>query len=186
MYLADALGRAYLPVNACDRRPSVENIDTTKFLPVMAEQLPQIRHAPSADPVVFLSEVSRAGWPGQKRYVLPAVQPYWDHRDELVLEGQLIFKGHRIVIPVCLRKELIAVTHASHVGNKLGIEGCVRHACEELYWPYMYQDMKKYISTRDVCLAHQASQQESLTEHEVVMHPWAMLAVDLCALHGGC
>ena len=49
----------------------------------------------------------------------------------------------------------------------------------------MYQDMKKYISTCNVCLAHQASQQnEPLTQHEVIMHPWAKLAVDLCTLHG--
>ena len=45
MYLADTLSRAYLPVNVCDRRPSVENIDATVFLPVTAERLQQIRHA---------------------------------------------------------------------------------------------------------------------------------------------
>ena len=107
----------------------------------------------------------RAGWPGEKRYVPPAVQPCWDHRDNLVVEGQLIFKGHRIVIPACLRKDLMAFTYASHVV----IEGCVRHAREAC----------------DVCLAHQASQQkEPLTQHEVIMRPWAKLAVDLCALHG--
>ena len=158
------------------------------FYPVTTERLPQIKHATSDDPELsLLSEVIRAGWPGEKRYVPPTVQPYWHHRDELVVEGQLIFQGHRIVIPACIRKELMAVTHTSHVGNKLGIEGCLRHAWEALYWPYMYQDMKKYISTSDVCLAHQASQQkESVTQHEVIMRPWAKLAVDLCALHGAC
>ena len=44
------------------------------------------------------------------------------HRIELVVDGQLIFKGHWLVIPVCLRTELMAVTHASHVE----IEGCLR------------------------------------------------------------
>ena len=182
MYLADTLSRAYLPVNVCDIRPSVENIDATEFLPLTAERLQQIRHATSEDPTLsLLIEVIRAGWPGEKRYVPPAVQPYWDHRDELVVDGQLIFKGHRLVIPACLRTEMMAVTHASHVG----IEGCLRRARECLYWPHMSQDMKKFISTCDVCLPHQASQQrEPLKQHEVVMRPWAKLGVDLSSMHG--
>ena len=76
MYLADKLSRAYLPVNVCDRRPSVENIDETMFLPVTAERLQQIRHTASEDPTLsMLSEVIRDGWHGD-RYVPPAVQPY--------------------------------------------------------------------------------------------------------------
>ena len=45
----------------------------------------------------------------------PPVQPYWDHCDELVVDGQLIVKVNKLVIPVCLRTELMAVTHASRV-----------------------------------------------------------------------
>ena len=45
-----------------------------------------------------------------------AGQPYWDHGDGLVAEAPLIFSGHRLVIPACMRAELMAVTHASHVG----------------------------------------------------------------------
>ena len=75
----------------------------------------------------------------------------------------------------------MTVTRASHVG----IEGCIRRALECLYWPHMSQDMKKSISTCDVCLAHQASQQrEPPKQHDVVMRPWAKLGVDLCLLHG--
>ena len=79
------------------------------------------------------------------------------------------------MIPACMRNELMAVTHASHVGT----EGCLRRAREAPYWPHMSRDMKKNISTCDVCLARQASQQkEPFTQHEVIMRPWAKLAVD--------
>ena len=92
-----------------------------------ADRLQQIQHAILEDPVLpLLSDVIKAGWPNDKRSVPPAVLPYWDARDELVIDGSLIFKGHRLVIPVCLRAELLAVTHASHIG----IEGCLRHARE--------------------------------------------------------
>ena len=146
------------------------------------ERLQQIKHATKEDPALaLLSEVIHMGWPEEKKCVPPAVQPYWDCRDELVIHGQLIFKGYRLVIPVCMRAELMAVTHASHVG----IEGCLRRARECLYWPYMSQDIKKYVSNCDVCQKHQVSQQkEPMRLHEVLTRPWAKLGVDLCMLHG--
>ena len=89
-----------------------------------------------------------------------------------MVDGFLIFKGHRLVIPVCLRAELMAVSHASHIG----IEGCLCCVQECLYWPHMSQDMKKFISTCDICQTHQSSQQkEPILQHEVIVHPWAKI-----------
>ncbi|KAI0233656.1 hypothetical protein LSAT2_016131 [Lamellibrachia satsuma] len=90
-------------INQCKRNeePSVENIDATVLLPVTAERLQQISPATSEEPTLSMAiEVIRADWPGEKWYVPPAVHPYWDHRDELVMDGQLTFKGHRLVIHV--------------------------------------------------------------------------------------
>ena len=111
----------------------------------------------------------------------PAVRAYWDAHDRLVVDGSLIFKGDRMVISVCLRAELMAVIHVSH----MEIEWCLYHAWECLYWPRMSQDLKKIISTCDVCQTHQPSlQKEPLLKHEVIMRPWAKIGVDLCQLHG--
>ena len=171
MFLANTLNRAYmyLPANMCDLRPSLEEIDATLGLPVSADRLHQIQHATLEDPVLpLLSDVIKAGWPNDKRSVPPAVLPYWDARDELVIDGSLIFKGHRLVILVCLRAELMAVTHASLIG----IEGCLRRARECLFWPHMLQDLKKFTSTCDVCQTDQAVQQkEPLLQNEVIMRP---------------
>ena len=52
----------------------MENIDTTVFLPVTAEQFQQIRHATSEYPALSLpSEVIRAGWPAERMYEPPVV-----------------------------------------------------------------------------------------------------------------
>ena len=74
----------------------------------------------------LLSDVIKAGCTEEKHSVQPAVQAYWDACDELVVDRSLIFKGHRLVIPVCLRAELMAVSHASHIG----IKGCFHRARE--------------------------------------------------------
>ena len=177
MFLADTLGRAYLPVNMCDLRPSLEKIDATLGLSVSADRLQQIEHAILEAPVLpLLSDVIKAGWPNDKRSVPPAVLPYWDTRDELVIDGSLIYNGHRLVIPVCLRAKLMAVTHASHIG----IEGCLRCARECLFWPHMSQELKKFISTCDICQTHQHSRQkEPLQQHKEIMRPRAKLGVYL-------
>ena len=39
------------------------------------------------------------------------LRPYFDLREELVVQGNLIFKGPRLVVPVCIRKELMSMAH---------------------------------------------------------------------------
>ena len=41
--------------------------------------------------------------------------PYYDSRDELTIQGNLIFKGQLLVVPAALRTELMSVVHASHL-----------------------------------------------------------------------
>ena len=93
MFLADILSRAYLPVIMYHLRPSFEEIDATLRLSMCADRLQQIQQAKLEDPVLpLLSNVIKAGWPNNKRSVPPAVLPFWDASDELVIDGLLIFK----------------------------------------------------------------------------------------------
>lgn len=80
-----------------------------------------------------LRNVIQCGWPESKAELVPCLIPYYDSRDELTVQGDLVFKGHQLVVPRCLRKEMMEVIHASHIG----IEGCIRRARESLYWPCM-------------------------------------------------
>ena len=54
---------------------------------------------------------------------------HYDVCDELTIQDEFVFKGHQIVVSVSLRKELIEVTHASHIG----IKACIRRARESLH-----------------------------------------------------
>ena len=53
---------------------------------------------------------------------------YFSIRDQLTVQGDLVFKGQQLVMPALLRKELMEVTHATHIG----IEGCIRRARDTL------------------------------------------------------
>lgn len=38
----------------------------------------------------------------------------FDLRDELVVQDVLVFKGARLVVPTCMRKELMSESHILH------------------------------------------------------------------------
>ena len=74
----------------------------------------------------------KQGWPDKKKSHPPlAVQPYYDERGELIESQGLVFRGEQLVVPLFLRKEMLNERHSSHIGTG----GCVRRACEILYWP---------------------------------------------------
>ena len=185
MFLADTLSRAHPPeVCACEVAVNLESIDHTAdtLLAVSKENLLQIKHASSDDPVLqVLRETIQYGWPENKKDVPLSIRAYYDFRDELTIQDQLVFKGSRVVIPTSLRREMMSVIHASHIG----IEGTIRRARDSLYWPRMSADLKEYVSKCDICLTHRTTQgRESLLQHEIPERPWARVGVDLCELKG--
>lgn len=187
MFLADTLSRAFLPEQSISATHSafvheLEVIDHQVGLPVSKERLQQLKHASAEDPVFqHLRSAITGGWPAKRLDVRRCLHPYFDIRNELTVQGELIFKGQQLVIPAALRKELMEVTHGSHIG----IEGCIRRARESLYWPRMITELKAYISKCDICLAHRNGQgKEPLQQHEFVARPWAKVSADLCTLKG--
>lgn len=100
-------------------------------------------------------------------------------KDVLTVQNELVFKGQLLVILAVRRNKLMAVVHRSHIGT----EGCIRRACDTLYWPCMATELQEYISKCDVYLAHHTGQaKEPLLQHEVVARPWSKVAADLCEL----
>ena len=117
MYLAHTLSRGYLPeVNACNLNPELEEIDHKQYFAVSEEHLQQINHASADDPVVQqLHATVCCGWPEYKSDVPETIYPYYDHRGTLTVQGELVFKGQQLVVPACLRKELMSVAHSTHI-----------------------------------------------------------------------
>ena len=135
MFLADTLSRAYLPeAHACDFSRQLEEVVHTCTLAITEDRLQQFKHVSMDDPVMqVLRETIRRGWPESKSDVPESIHPYFDVRDELIVEDELVFKGPLLVVPAAMRREMMAVAHASHIG----IEGCIRRARETMYWPCM-------------------------------------------------
>ena len=183
MYLADTLSRSYLPETHCSSVAlEVASIDPLAGLALPQERLNQFRHASTDDPTLTeLCRTIQVGWPASKSDLTESLHPYYDFRDELTTQDQLVFKGSLVVVPVALRREMMAVCHATHIG----VEGCIRRARESMFWPRMATELKESISKCDICMTHRAlPQKETLLQHETTPRPWAKAGADLCEMQG--
>ena len=111
---------------------SLESTNHTISVSLNAERLQKLTHASRDDLVLWkLRTTILQGWPENKAEVHEYLLPYYDFRDELVSQDDLIFKGDQIVIPAEMRKEMIASVHTTHIG----IEGSIRKARDSMFWP---------------------------------------------------
>ena len=62
-----------------------------------------------------LKDVILRGWPDDKSQLHVVSTPYFSFHDEMSVYG-LVFKGERLIIPKCMRPEMKAEIHSSHIG----------------------------------------------------------------------
>ena len=140
MYLADTLRRAHLSdISMCEEEQEVAQVEHTSTMAMSAEQLQRLRQASAEDPVLnSLRQTILKGWPPAKGNLPNHLMPYYDFRDELTVEGPLVFKGPVILIPAALWKAIITACHESHIR----VEGCIRRARDHMFWPRMSSELK--------------------------------------------
>ena len=152
MYLADTLSRAFIQSSKNDDSvrgevaKDTESINMVQYLPVSETTQNTIRSA--------MKTTIREGWPETKDHLPVKIRDYFPFREELTLQNGLVFKGERLVVPASAGDEMKAKIHASHIG----IQGCLRHAREVLYWPGMTKEIEQYISLCAICNSHPAEQ----------------------------
>ena len=66
-----------------------------------------------------LKHIIKIGWPETKE-VPSEIGRYFDFREELSIQDDILFKGNRVIVPVELRPHMIKQVQAIH----LGIESC--------------------------------------------------------------
>ena len=177
LYLADTLSRAY-PENLTD-------LPDSRILMVEAIKIPdcrmeEIRQATARDPQFqILSKCILEGWPDLRSQTPEEVKIYFDIRDTLSVEGGVVYKGERVVIPTEMRPEIRKRLHAAH----LGAESMMRRARESIYWPGITHEI---FQMAENCLPCQeskpANQKETLIIHDKTNKPWEKIGCDLFSL----
>ena len=119
------------------------------------------------------------GWLERKRQVDPEILPYWNIKEEISANGDLLLRQDRLIVPTSLRKEMLSQIHSTH----LGIEKCKRRARDALYWPGMNDQITDIVSKCNTCITYRNSQaREPMKSHELPERPWQKIAIDLFEL----
>ena len=142
MFLANTLHRAFLWVHTRAGGSGPQSCSTSQGRALATNQT----HLSRWPVLQQLQDTIRCGWPEKRTKVPECLHPYFNIRDVLTIQNELVFKGQLLVVPTSLWRELMAVLLSSHIG----IEGCVCRACDTLYWPCMVTELQQYISKCDI------------------------------------
>lgn len=86
------------------------------------------------------------------------------------------------VVPDELREKVLLENHAEPTAGHLGIFKTYRRLALNYFWPGMYQDVVKLISTCDKCLAYKSQNHQTLGEMgrpKQCSRPFQMISIDL-------
>ncbi|UYV67652.1 K02A2.6-like [Cordylochernes scorpioides] len=149
--------------------------------PATEERLLEISRKQKEDSLCSqLAKYCMSGWPKNKREVDPALRGYWQFQEDLTYQNGLLLRGHRILIPKSLRKDILEKLHQGH----FGINKCRSRAKESVWWLGISQEIERMVSSCTKCLKERKPKHEPLMPSEFPIRPWQKVGMDLFYLNG--
>ena len=123
-----------------------------------------------------LKHAISTGWSMKRSQIPASLHPYWNFRDELMIESGILMKNTKVLIPETLKQKYLKQIHQGHQG----IEASRSRAREFVFWVNINKDIEDLVQK---CSLYQ-SQQNSTSSiqkyvSEVPLHPWHMIGSDL-------
>ncbi|GFO17736.1 Pol polyprotein [Plakobranchus ocellatus] len=187
MFISDMLSRAYL------KEKNVVDEQIEKDIHLYVNQirdswnvkdykLKQIEAETSRD--IDLQDLKKQileGFPAKRNNLRRNLHEFFTNSEELSIQGDLILKGTKIIIPQTMRNEMLQILHSSYAG----IEKSKQRARESIYWPRINKDIEDYVNRCSTCQTHRNSKQkEPLLPVEVPQLPWNTVGLDVFTLKG--
>lgn len=175
--VADALSRLPLPEEKsknktkCERNININYIQESDF--IKAEDI--IREMKKDSNCGRVIRAIREGWPEKIKQVDQELQPFYNRRNELSMEGNCVFLGYRILIPEALRAPVLAELHSSH----FGIVRMKEIARSFFWWPSLDKDIEEIARSCKQCLeGGRDPPRAQLTPWKWPEQPWVRIHVD--------
>ncbi|XP_058827893.1 uncharacterized protein K02A2.6-like [Topomyia yanbarensis] len=184
--VADALSRAPLETESSDEfkklniykvLKEVEGLQLSKYLCVSDSRLDEIRTETGKDPTMQrIIGFIQHGWPATADRVPDSVKIYFNYRNELATQNEIVFRGDRIVVPHVLRRKLVDSCHVSHNG----VESTLKLARANLFWPGMSMQIKDIVRECTTCAKYAASQPNPpMMSHCIPIYPFQLISMDV-------
>ena len=155
--IADALSRS---PEATSVSPEIADIECQVHLvtsnhPISNEKLEEFKTATLSDATLQkVKNYIMEGWPLKHGDIPKDLSEYWQHRDILTCENDLIYRGEKLLVPKSMRK---LVLHHIHEGH-LGIGKCIARGKTYFFWPYMLNDIRDVVEKCGTCQEHRNAQ----------------------------
>ncbi|RYE25774.1 MAG: hypothetical protein EOP45_04445 [Sphingobacteriaceae bacterium] len=178
LYIADLLSRYY---NKEDKTHEIEDLNEfVHTINITDERKEDFKKALQEDKCLSeLKKVLLNGWPTDKKPLNEEVKSYWKHRNDLILDDDLIFLNDRVIVPVRLRANILSQLHASHQG----IEKTKKRARSIVYWPGIDGAIEDMIAKCDVCqTSRPKSPKEPMISHTIPDLPFQKIGMDICEI----
>ena len=183
MYDSDCLSRASIQ----DENPSPLHDPADSYinsvlgnLPCTDRRLEQIKQLQQEDEIcIKICQYVVDDWPN--KIDLPTVLlPYYQFRDYFSVQNGLLLKGDRILIPTCMRLEMLDLLHDGH----FGIQKTRDRAIRSVYWPGISSQIEEMVKNCRICAKHKPDRAEPLKPTPLPDRPWQKVGADLFQIRG--
>ncbi|CAM1319420.1 Uncharacterised protein r2_g2776 [Pycnogonum litorale] len=173
---ADALSRA--PVDS----PCDDPDETEEFLGACLASVKFDASTVASETVKdhMLSKVLqcvRNGWPSKP---VIGLQSFLKRRNELSIHSDVLFRGHRVVVPPCLQTSVLDELHSSH----LGIVKMKASARQRVWWPTFSDDVESYVKECTMCQLHSALPPSQPVQPWPAAEVWQRVHLDYATFKG--
>ena len=115
------------------------------------------------------------GFPKGRDILDPNLKPYWNVRDKLSFNKNLVYMDGRIVIPSKLRPQILKDLHSAHQGTS----SMYRRASQSVYWPGMEAAIHNTRFNCQVCNENAPSQpKEPYQASPSPLYPFQQICLD--------
>lgn len=161
-------------------RMEIENVDVFHLTPIKNSTLERIAKASAVDSEAqLLQKTIKLGWPTNKAKCPESLIPFWKHRAELTVDGDLILKGQAAYIPKSLRREMLSLAHSSHYN----FTATWKRARDCIFWPTIKSELREVCETCGTCLAHLPKQaKEPMLLTPTATYPFQIVYQDIFSL----
>lgn len=178
MFIADLLSRSFLKNdNSVKSEPVV--VHTLELdIPLSTGKLQTLIEATKVDSVLNrIKEFCKTSWPNKlNNFEHQELSTYFKIKSNIFVKNELIYVGHKLVVPHKIRNSILNDLHIAH----LGIEKTKSRARQIFFWPGMSKDIESFISKCKVCSKFaRKPTKETLIPHDRPHIPFHKVGVDI-------
>ncbi|XP_049276050.1 uncharacterized protein K02A2.6-like [Rhipicephalus sanguineus] len=147
---ADALSRLPQPLQEeADQEEEAQVVLTLDQWDQPALPWKELQALAVADEVLFqVRKYTREGWPKKLDMEAKEIADFYKKRHELSVSEELLYWGHRLVVPTAARGKLLRLLHEAHQG----VSTMKAKARSLFWWPGVDQDIERIAATCQNCV----------------------------------